>query len=176
MTAALSRRSPVSQPPYSDRKPCAIRDHGRHPYSLVTRRINVMDLQGRTPLHWAVAIGQPEAVKRLLRHGADPNIQDVWGHTSLHLAVLNPGMPPELMHALTTAGADVNLRNADVRFLLCSSWRLVSDTPLDRGPVRCTWLQLAMPQLRLPCCLPRLHPGSRWTSRATRPSSPHVPR
>ena len=74
-----------------------------------------MDLQGRTPLHWAVAIGQPEAVKRLLRHGADPNIQDVWGHTSLHLAVLNPDLSPEMVQILITAGADVNLRNTDVR-------------------------------------------------------------
>lgn len=41
---------------------------------------------GRTALHEAAATGEPEAVDRLLRGGADPRAADDYGTTPLHLA------------------------------------------------------------------------------------------
>eukprot|EP00045_Choanoeca_perplexa_P011441 m.121363 g.121363 ORF g.121363 m.121363 type:complete len:570 (-) comp15636_c0_seq1:100-1809(-) len=83
--------------------------------SVVTpsRPINVLDYQTRTPLHWAVVMGHTKVIQKLLAHGADPNVQDVFGHTTLHVAVLDPDLPPELLQALLAAGADPNVQNAE---------------------------------------------------------------
>lgn len=71
-------------------------------------------------------MGHVDAVKLLLSHGADPNLQDVGGHTSLHLAMLNTELDADVTQALVTAGADVNLRNFEVG---CGALLLAFDSP-----------------------------------------------
>jgi len=58
--------------------------------------VNGLDSEYKTPLHYVVPWSLPGAiiahiknyfVKRLLESGADPNIPNVWGRTSLYLAI-----------------------------------------------------------------------------------------
>ena len=60
--------------------------------------VNVKDLKGRTPLHFAMRIGNTLVVKMLLNRGADLYTRDVLGASSLDVAMwLND---PEMMKTL----------------------------------------------------------------------------
>ena len=81
----------------------------------------VMPKTGATPLLIASAIGHPEVVELLLDNGADPNVKDANGFTSLHHAVrdsdygLDPGEKATSLRtvkALLAHGANPNLRLA----------------------------------------------------------------
>lgn len=48
--------------------------------------VDQKDEQGRTPLHHAARSGNSESVYYLLQAGAEPNVQDIHGLTSLHAA------------------------------------------------------------------------------------------
>jgi hypothetical protein len=54
--------------------------------------VDVRDLRGATPLHWAAGLHREAAQKLLLEHGADPNAVDMYGMTPLHFHFLD-GMP-----------------------------------------------------------------------------------
>lgn len=58
---------------------------------------------GETPLHWPAGRGQPDAVRVLLKHKADPNSVDLGGRTSLSVACSAP-----MVQLLLDAGADPN--------------------------------------------------------------------
>lgn len=51
-------------------------------------RIDEMDMAGRTTLSWACQKGDDTTVAELLSCGADPNLTDTWGMSSLHYASL----------------------------------------------------------------------------------------
>ncbi|CAB0040198.1 unnamed protein product [Trichogramma brassicae] len=51
----------------------------------LTMRIDALDKLGQTPLHLALGTGKKKMVECLLRNGADPNIADAEGLTSLQL-------------------------------------------------------------------------------------------
>jgi uncharacterized protein len=79
----------------------------------------VMPKSGATPLIIASAISQPEVVSLLLDNGADPNVKDANGFTSLHHAVRDTdyGADPatkaiqvKVVKALLAHGADPNAR------------------------------------------------------------------
>jgi len=49
--------------------------------------ISAVDLQFRTPLHWAAVLGLGEVVELLMERGADLACADAVGATALHYAV-----------------------------------------------------------------------------------------
>ncbi len=75
--------------------------------------VGARDENGATPLHRAARVGTPDAVRALLRAGADPH---AWEDrpsrtdgTPLHSAAYNPN--PEVAAVLLEADADVNARS-----------------------------------------------------------------
>lgn len=56
--------------------------------------IDVRDIDGWTPLHWAARRGDHRALSTLMQHGADPFLStESVGLTSLHLAALSNSVP-----------------------------------------------------------------------------------
>jgi len=72
--------------------------------------LDAKDPDGWTPLAFAAAAGQTEAVKFLLSKGVSINAQNNKGMTPLMLAVV--GKHADMVSALRTASADVGIRNA----------------------------------------------------------------
>ncbi len=55
--------------------------------------VSAVDMQFRTPLHWASVLGLTEVVGVLMEHGADANLTDSVGATALHYAVSHFNLP-----------------------------------------------------------------------------------
>jgi hypothetical protein len=49
--------------------------------------INIIDMFGRSALHYAIQNGRLSAAKMLLEHGANPNITSISGVTPIHIAI-----------------------------------------------------------------------------------------
>jgi uncharacterized protein len=90
---------------------------------------NALDDRGMSPLHHAVAGGDPAAVAALLEAGADPDLQAGYGNSPLFAAVDDRGEVASALEAvdgdrwaITTAlldrGADVNARDRAGRTLV----------------------------------------------------------
>ena len=60
-------------------------------------------------MHLAVWLYRPEIVEKLIKNGADPNVQDDNGETSLHIAVVTK--QNSLAKFLISHGADLQIRN-----------------------------------------------------------------
>ena len=81
--------------------------------------VNAVDVQGRTPLHFAADHERRDCVDFLLEHGAAINVQTTeWGETPLHHAVKSHLDPfsrstqmNNIMQVLVEAGADKTIRN-----------------------------------------------------------------
>jgi ankyrin repeat protein len=81
-------------------------DHGAN--------INLCDVNGCTPLSFAVMRGEREVVKELLERNADVNFANRFGKTPLELASsvqfsLNPNIDLGIFHALLERGANIDL-------------------------------------------------------------------
>lgn len=64
--------------------------------------VSAVDLQFRTPLHWAAVLGLGEVVGMLMERGADPACVDAVGATALHYAVSEGCVQSQnLLHCLT---------------------------------------------------------------------------
>jgi len=74
---------------------------------VVGGEVNVKDRHGATPLMYAAAVGNPDAVKILLAAGADPKTKNAFDATPLIWAAASM----EKVRLLVDAGADVNVRS-----------------------------------------------------------------
>jgi ankyrin repeat protein len=70
-----------------------------------------MDIDGTTPLHWAVYRNETAEVERLLAKGADANASNDYGATPLSEAAVTGNV--EVIRALLKAGARADATNAD---------------------------------------------------------------
>ncbi|KAL8789817.1 MAG: hypothetical protein Q9195_006651 [Heterodermia aff. obscurata] len=71
-----------------------------------TSSINAVDTEGRTPLIWATMRDDLPTMSILLGFGADPNVRDYAGNTSLHYV-----RSTDACNVLIKAGANVHSRN-----------------------------------------------------------------
>jgi uncharacterized protein len=74
-------------------------------------RLAARNSQRVTPLHAAVARRDPETVRMLLKHGADPNARQEKGFVPLHDAAANG--EEAIVHLLVEHGAQVHARADD---------------------------------------------------------------
>ena len=73
--------------------------------------VNTPEVDGTTPLHWAVHRDDAELVQRLVRSGARAEVRNNYGVTPLAEAALVGNVA--VLKLLLEAGADVNSTNAD---------------------------------------------------------------
>jgi ankyrin repeat protein len=64
---------------------------------------------GAAPIQSAVAAGQTEIVRMLLKQGANPNVREQNGDTALHAAAQNADV--DTIRLLLFGGADLNIKN-----------------------------------------------------------------
>lgn len=64
---------------------------------------------GEYPLCFAAILNQPECVRLLIAHGADPNKQDSNGNTVLHMLVINNNI--EMFKLLVEHKVNLNIKN-----------------------------------------------------------------
>ena len=70
--------------------------------------VTTKDKEGRSPLHYAVEVGNVAIVKQLIKQKADVNARDSRGVSPLHWAIDND--QTEIAKCLIEYGADVNVR------------------------------------------------------------------
>lgn len=71
--------------------------------------VNIKDVKGNTPLHYAACSGKNTLVRLLIERGAYLCIQDNGGNTPLHHAALFKSF--EIVQTLVAARADANIQN-----------------------------------------------------------------
>jgi ankyrin repeat protein len=79
--------------------------------------VNVRDMYGYTPLHWAAMFANPKSIKLLLEHGVTIDAKDKKGNTALHYAVQcccdSKCGHNEVINILLSYGANVDIKNND---------------------------------------------------------------
>lgn len=71
--------------------------------------VNAVDVDERTPLHWAASSGSLDITRYLIDQKADIDKPDGSGWTALHIA--SSAGHEEIVRELVGAGADVNRKN-----------------------------------------------------------------
>lgn len=94
-----------------------------HQSEFCKEAINLPHMYGDTYLHTAAENGDLKMVKKLLEHGADPNIKNKLEQTPLWIVHSKNG--PKIIKLLIDAGADIHIRSSDKQTALHqqSSWR-----------------------------------------------------
>ena len=84
--------------------------------------VNVQDYSHEiTPLHYGVLVNNKEIIAILLKNGANPNSQDIYGNTSLHYSILEDNFEVFLM--ITKSSYTQNIINLNV-------WNIYGEIPL----------------------------------------------
>ena len=79
--------------------------------SIRNINVNVKDVNGDTPLHYAAANGHVEIARLLLQNGAEVNAKGNDGWTPLHFAAFQGHV--DILHLLVENGADLEAQNND---------------------------------------------------------------
>lgn len=87
------------------------------------------DEDGRTALHFAVAIGRSDLVELLLAYGADPDIPDKDGYTPLHMG--SGYLQMTVVQQLLDAGSDPDFPDDQGRTPLSLMEGLRDNLPMD---------------------------------------------
>ncbi|XP_022723312.1 acyl-CoA-binding domain-containing protein 1-like isoform X2 [Durio zibethinus] len=91
--------------------------------------VNLLDSEGRTPLHWAVDRGHLKITEALISRNADVNAKDNEGQTPLHYAVVCERK--DIAEFLVKQNADKDMKDVD------------GNTPVDLCESDWPWLQHA---------------------------------
>lgn len=84
--------------------------------------INVTDHSHEiTPLHYSVLLNNSNLIAILLKHGANPNIQDIYGNTPLHYSIIENNF--EIFMLLTNSIVTKNIINMNM-------WNIDGEIPL----------------------------------------------
>lgn len=62
--------------------------------------VNKTDNQGRSPLHFAAALGDDDSVQSLIKAGAEINLKDKYGRTPLHYAVMREQLVKKILEEI----------------------------------------------------------------------------
>jgi hypothetical protein len=122
--------------------------------------VNARDVDGQTPLHWAVDKEDTAVVLVLLSNRADTSAQDALKHSALHrAAALGLG---RIARLLLDRGADVNAKNSNGWTPVSADAR-ASDKLARR---RFTWPATTLTKMCwLHCCRLRTAPMSNWPTK-----------
>ena len=82
-------------------------------HKKIGSNLNLKDIDGCTPLHWASGNSNMEVVRCLVEAHADVNLKDDDGYTPLHCASHNGHL--KVVRCLVEAHADVYLKDNDGR-------------------------------------------------------------
>jgi hypothetical protein len=77
--------------------------------SIRNINVNVKDVSGDTPLHYAARNGHIEISHLLLQNGAEVNVRSMWGRTPLHYAASQGHI--DILHLLVENGADLEAQD-----------------------------------------------------------------
>lgn len=75
-------------------------------------RVDLIDQDGHSPLHWAALGGNPDVCQALIENKINPNVQDYAGRTPLQCAAY--GGYINCMVVLLENGADPNIQDQEV--------------------------------------------------------------
>jgi hypothetical protein len=78
--------------------------------------VDLRDLEGCTPLYYAVEKGRDDVIDLLLRFRANPNARDKWGGTPMFRAAYNGSIPR--LEKLVAAGGDITVKSTNGSTLL----------------------------------------------------------
>jgi ankyrin repeat protein len=73
--------------------------------------VDLGDVDGYTPLHFAAQGYHEDVARHLIDHGATVDAQNRFGNTPLWVALFNSRGRPEVIKLLRDAGADTALKN-----------------------------------------------------------------
>jgi hypothetical protein len=72
---------------------------------------DILDEEGKAPIHYAVLSGFEEIVKKLLDKKVNISLADKQGNNALHLALLIEKVPLSICELLVKSGIDINAKN-----------------------------------------------------------------
>ncbi|XP_063307399.1 transient receptor potential cation channel subfamily A member 1 isoform X1 [Pelobates fuscus] len=117
--------------------------------------LDVVDCKGNSPLHWAVNKNKLDSVKVLLSRGADPNLQNFYKQSPLHLAIQlhHNSIVEELAnHATTQIDIEGDLGNTPMMLACYKDNHEALSLLIKRGAKICKQNKLGYYPVHLTAC------------------------